>query len=104
MKHLYSRIDEKANDLKSIRKTARTHLQDAVPISLGQEFSGYARQIQLNMDRIEDSLKRMLELALGGTAVGTGVNTHPRFAEKVIKGISAETGFEFKETVNHFEA
>ncbi len=104
MKNLYTGLDEKAGEFKEIRKTARTHLQDAVPISLGQEFSGYARQIQLNMERIDDVKKRLQELPLGGTAAGTGVNTHHKFAEKVIEGISSDTGIEFRETVNHFEA
>lgn len=104
MKRLYLQLDEKASEFKDIRKTARTHLQDAVPIGLGQEFSGYTRQIRLNIERIGDVQKRLHELALGGTAVGTGVNTHHQFAAKVIKGISAETGFEFREAKNHFEA
>lgn len=104
MNHLYLVLDEKAQKFKEVRKTARTHLQDAVPISLGQEFSGYARQIQLNMERINGIQKRLYELPLGGTAVGTGANTHPEFAIKAIDGISNETGIEFRETVNHFEA
>ncbi|MFC1495247.1 class II fumarate hydratase [Thermodesulfobacteriota bacterium] len=104
MKNLITRLNEKTDEFKDIRKTARTHLQDAVPISLGQEFSGYARQVQLNMERIDDVQKRLNELALGGTAVGTGVNSHHQFAKNVIEGISTDTGFEFREAANHFEA
>lgn len=104
MKRLYLLLNEKARKFKDIKKIARTHLQDAVPITLGQEFSGYARQISLNIERLGGIHSRLCELALGGTAVGTGVNTHPEFAKKTIKGISHETGIEFKEAVNHFEA
>jgi len=104
MMRLYLQLDEKSNEFKDIRKTARTHLQDAVPINLGQEFSGYSRQVQLNIERLEDAQKRLCELALGGTAVGTGVNTHHQFAERTIKGISEETGIDFCEAANHFEA
>ncbi len=104
MKRFFIFLDEKAQKFKGIKKTARTHLQDAVPITLGQEFSGYARQINLNIERLASIWERLCELALGGTAVGTGVNTHPEFAGKTIKGISQETCIEFKEAVNHFEA
>jgi fumarate hydratase class II len=104
MKHLLKSLNEKADEFRDIRKIARTHLQDAVPISLGQEFSGYARQVELSIDRINDTQKRLSELPLGGTAVGTGVNTHPQFAARVIEGISKETGHEYREAVNHFEA
>ena len=104
LKHLFLILDEKSQEFKDIKKIARTHLQDAVPISLGQEFSGYARQTGLNIERLKDVQSRLCELALGGTAVGTGVNTHHQFAAKVIKGISEETGIEFIEAANHFEA
>ena len=104
MKHLFLCLDEKVKKFKDIKKIARTHLQDAVPITLGQEFGGYSRQVSLNIERIGSIRNRLCELALGGTAVGTGVNTHPEFAEKTIQGISRETGIEFKETANHFEA
>jgi fumarate hydratase class II len=104
MKRLFLCLDEKVKKFKDIKKIARTHLQDAVPITLGQEFSGYSRQVSLNIERIEGIQNRLCELALGGTAVGTGVNTHPEFAGKTIQGISRETGIEFKETANHFEA
>ena len=104
LKHLFLCLDEKTQKFRNIKKIARTHLQDAVPITLGQEFSGYGRQTRLNIERLDSIKPRLCELALGGTAVGTGVNTHPQFAAKVIKGISGETGIEFKEADNHFEA
>ena len=104
MAKLQKDLKEKSAELKDVKKIARTHLQDAVPISLGQEFSGYARQIELGIDRIKSVEATLSELALGGTAVGTGLNTHPGFAVRVIAGISQETGCTFKEAQNHFEA
>ena len=104
MKHLYLCLDEKARKFSEIKKIGRTHLQDAVPMTLGQEFSGFSRQVRLNIERVKGIQSRLCELALGGTAVGTGTNTHQQFAVRVIKGISEETGIEFKEAVNHFEA
>jgi fumarate hydratase class II len=101
---LHEALEEKSNTFGSIKKIGRTHLQDAVPITLGQEFSGYSRQIELNIDRIEGVEERLSELALGGTAVGTGLNTHPQFAGRVIAGISRETGCSFREAKNHFAA
>lgn len=94
----------KADEFKTIRKLGRTHLQDAVPMYLGQEFSGYARQIELAIDRIRSTGPRLGELALGGTAVGSGLNTHPDFANRVIELISKHTGLPFVEAPNHFEA
>jgi fumarate hydratase class II len=104
MHRLQKDLNEKSAELKDVRKIARTHLQDAVPMSLGQEFSGYARQIELGIDRIKSVETALSELALGGTAVGTGLNTHPDFAARVIAGISQETGCLFREAQNHFEA
>ena len=101
---LARRIREKAAAFGAVMKIGRTHLQDAVPITLGQEFGGYARQIELGIARIEAVEPRLCELALGGSAVGTGLNTHPEFAAKVIGGISQETGCRFKEAADHFEA
>jgi fumarate hydratase, class II len=75
-----------------VRKIGRTHLQDAVPMSLGQEFSGYARQVELGIERVRSAAVRLTELALGGTAVGTGVNAHPRFAAETIALIAQQTG------------
>ncbi len=104
MENLYEKLYKKSPEFKEVRKIARTHLQDAVPISLGQVFSGYARQVKNGIERVEAVEKRLSELALGGTAVGTGLNTHPDFASKVIAGISEETGCGFIEARNHFEA
>ena len=97
-------LDAKAKEFAAIRKIGRTHLQDAVPMTLGDEFSGYAHQINLARRRIADARGRMLALALGGTAVGTGLNAHPEFAARTIAGISAQTGCEFSEAQNHFQA
>ncbi len=97
-------LEEKSEAFRGIPKIARTHLQDAVPMTLGQEFGGYARQVELGIDRIKGVEPRLAELALGGTAVGTGINTHPLFAAKVIEGISNETGCPFREALDHFEA
>ena len=104
MVQLQNNLKEKSSQLNDVKKIARTHLQDAVPISLGQEFSGYTRQIELGIERIKSVEATLSELALGGTAVGTGLNTHPDFAVRVIAGISQETGCPFKEAQNHFEA
>ena len=101
---LYGRLKDKAVQWEGVRKTGRTHLQDAVPMTLGQSFSGYARQIELGRDRIGNVISHLSELALGGTAVGSGLNTHPSFANKVIFGLSEHTGIAFREAVNHFEA
>lgn len=94
----------KADEFKDIRKIGRTHLQDAVPMTLGNEFSGYARQMELNVVRLQSVQATLSELALGGTAVGSGLNAHPEFASKVIARIAQETGCPFKEAENHFEA
>ncbi|UCF57307.1 MAG: class II fumarate hydratase [Deltaproteobacteria bacterium] len=104
MNRLLESLKGKADEFDHVRKIARTHLQDAVPISLGQEFSGYARQVEWGIGRIRGIEDALSELALGGTAVGTGLNTHPDFAPRVIKYISEETGCTFKEALNHFEA
>ncbi len=95
---------EKSGAFAHVLKIGRTHLQDAVPLSLGQEFSGYARQVELGAQRVREASQGLLELALGGTAVGTGLNAHPEFARRVIALIAHETGFDFREAVNHFEA
>jgi fumarate hydratase, class II len=85
-------------------KTGRTHLQDATPIRLGQEFLGWAGQVERGRRRAATALDELAELALGGTAVGTGVNTHPDFARRVIERVSEDTGVPFRETGNHFQA
>lgn len=97
-------LTQKADAFSDVLKIGRTHLQDAVPIFLGQEFSGYARQTELGISRVESSARELEELALGGTAVGNGINSHPEFAAKTIGLISQYTGIPFKEAVNHFEA
>lgn len=101
---LESSVEGKSKEFAKQLKTGRTHLQDATPMTLGQEFGGYQRQIELGRARLESSLGRLRELAQGGTAVGTGLNTHPEFAARVIANLSRKTGFEFVEAVNHFEA
>ncbi len=102
--HLRDELAKKADRFKCIRKIGRTHLQDAVPMFLGDAFSGFTRQIELGLDRIAAAMPRLTELALGGTAVGNGLNAHPQFAGKVISGLSEHTGIAFREAVNHFEA
>ncbi len=94
----------KSLEFKDVKKLGRTHLQDAVPMTLGQEFSGYARQVELGIQRVRTAEPRLAELALGGTAVGNGLNTHPEFARRVIALISEDTGLAFRQAENHFEA
>ncbi len=94
----------KTSEMGDVKKIGRTHLQDAVPMFLGQEFSGYARQVALGIKRIEAVEDRLAELALGGTAVGNGLNTHPDFAKKVVALISEYSSLNFTEAENHFEA
>jgi len=101
---LMQALRDKASEFAGIQKIGRTHLQDAVPMSLGQEFSGYARQVDLGIQRIESASQGLEELALGGTAVGTGLNAHPKFAKQVIDFISDQTEIPFREAENHFEA
>jgi fumarate hydratase class II len=97
-------LARKAQEFDRVMKIGRTHLADATPVRLGQEFSGYARQVELSIERIESAATGLRELALGGTAVGTGINSHPRFAAAAIGEISAMTGLRFREAKNHFEA
>ncbi|MFW6401630.1 MAG: class II fumarate hydratase [Desulfohalobiaceae bacterium] len=104
LEELTQALEEKAVELQAIRKIGRTHLQDAVPITLGQEFSGYAAQIRQGRQRIEQASAELLELALGGTAVGNGLNTHPEFAARVIQSLARESDIGFKEAENHFAA
>ncbi|WP_225333922.1 class II fumarate hydratase [Halomicrobium urmianum] len=101
---LRAALEEKEAEFDDVVKTGRTHLQDATPIRLGQEFSGYRAQIEKGIERLENTTDHLAELALGGTAVGTGLNTHPEFPEKAAEYISDETGIEFREADNHFEA
>jgi fumarate hydratase, class II len=101
---LHRALTAKAKEFDRIVKIGRTHLADATPIRLGQEFSGYARQIELSIERIGAAASGLEELALGGTAVGTGINTHPEFPSRTIKKISQMTELPFREAKNHFEA
>jgi fumarate hydratase, class II len=98
------RLRQKAEAFQDVFKIGRTHLQDATPIRLGQEFSGYASQIEHGLERLERIQPHLAELALGGTAVGTGLNTHRDFARLTIAGLSEETGLPLREAQDHFEA
>jgi fumarate hydratase, class II len=104
LEHLHRALARKAEDFKSIVKIGRTHLQDAVPLTLGQEFSGYAAQLRSGMARIRDAEKPIYALAQGGTAVGTGLNAPPRFAELFASRLAALTGLPFVTAPNKFEA
>lgn len=97
-------LGEKAEQWDKIIKIGRTHLADATPLRLGQEFSGFARQLQLSVIRAEHAIECITELPVGGTAVGSGINTHPRFGELVAEVLAHETGLPFIDAVNHFEA
>jgi len=101
---LREELQAKEAEFDDVVKTGRTHLQDATPIRLGQEFSGYRAQIEKGVERVRDSSERLEELALGGTAVGTGLNTHPEFPELAAEYIAEETLLPFREADNHFEA
>ncbi|MEC8690530.1 MAG: class II fumarate hydratase, partial [Verrucomicrobiota bacterium] len=104
LEDLHSALKNKSEEFNDILKIGRTHLMDATPVRLGQEFAGYAKQIERSIDRAHKALKAIHELALGGTAVGTGLNCHPDFPAKAIEFISQKTGIEFREAENHFEA
>jgi fumarate hydratase class II len=97
-------LEQKAEAFSDIVKIGRTHLMDATPLTLGQEFSGYAAQARKSADRARRGVGLMRELAIGGTAVGTGINCHPQFAGVVCRILTQETGIEFVEARNHFEA
>jgi len=101
---LHEVLDRKAKEWDKIIKIGRTHLADATPIRLGQEIGGFARQLELSISRAEQAIKPILELPIGGTAVGTGINTHPEFARGACEVLAQETGLAFHEGVNHFEA
>ncbi|NPA80928.1 MAG: class II fumarate hydratase [Thermotogae bacterium] len=104
LEHLRDVILKKASEYEDLVKTGRTHLMDAMPLTLYQEMSGWARQIDLGIERLKDALKRVAELAIGGTAVGTGINTHPEFGRRMAEELSRLTGHPFVEAKNHFEA
>lgn len=102
--HLYKALDKKSSEFKDIIKIGRTHLQDATPVTLGQEFSGYATQIKYGIERVKATLPRLSQLAQGGTAVGTGLNCKKGFAELFAKHVSQITGLSFTSAENKFEA
>jgi fumarate hydratase class II len=104
LEHLQEDLEKKSKQLWDVIKTGRTHLQDATPIRLGQEFLGWAGQIERGIRRLRVAEAELAEVALGGTAVGTGVNTHKEFAGRVCRLLSAELGVEIHETDNHFQA
>jgi fumarate hydratase, class II len=104
LKRLHDQLLRKARDHDDVVKTGRTHLMDALPITLGQQIDGWAAQIDQSIDRIAASQARLSELALGGTAVGTGINAHREFGARVAARISLKTGFAFVESSNHFAA
>lgn len=102
--HLHKALFAKAKTFDSIVKIGRTHLQDATPIRLGQEFGGYARQVELAMLRANKAVKALRELPIGGTAVGSGINTHPEFGKRMCAALTEATSIEFVEAEDHFEA
>lgn len=104
LQHLHGALDAKAKAFADIVKIGRTHLQDATPLTLGQEFSGYAKQIEYGIARLENALPRVLELAQGGTAVGTGINSKVGFAEKFASQVAQATGHDFVTAPNKFES
>jgi len=104
LQHLQRALGDKSQAWSQIIKIGRTHLQDATPLTLGQEFSGYAAQVQLGIFRINDSLKRLYPLAQGGTAVGTGLNAKPGFGDRFAKEVAEFTGLPFVSAANKFEA
>jgi fumarate hydratase, class II len=104
LRNLLEITQRRADELKSVVKTGRTHLMDATPVTVGQEASGWAAQVELAIERIESTLPRVAELAIGGTAVGTGINAHPDFGSSVADELARVTGFTFVEARNHFAA
>lgn len=104
LQHLHETLVAKAQETDDVVKTGRTHLMDAMPIRMGQEISGWASQVAHGIARLQSTLPRLSELALGGTAVGTGINAHPEFGRRVADQLSAMTSVRFSEAENHFEA
>ena len=101
---LHAELQKKSAEFADVIKIGRTHLMDATPLSVGQEFSGYASQVGKSLIRIESAIQVLRELSVGGTAVGTGINCHPEFASRVCSILNEESGLEFREAANHFEA
>ena len=104
LEQLANSLGLKSQEFDDVVKSGRTHLMDAVPVTLGQEFSGYAAQVRQGADRVRDTLERVGQIPLGGTAVGTGLNTHPEFAERVRRRLSEETGLKISPPADPFEA
>ena len=104
LRHLEQSLETKAKQFAEVVKSGRTHLMDATPVTLGQEFGGYAAQVRYGIERLDASLPRVAELPLGGTAVGTGINTPPGFSARVIEEVAAATGLPLTEARDHFEA
>ena len=102
--HLHEILDAKAFEFRDVIKIGRTHCQDATPVTMGQVFSGYAQQVENSVTRVDQSLPSLYKLALGGTAVGTGLNTEVGYAEAIAEAIATETGFPFVTAPNKFEA
>ncbi|QMU67679.1 aspartate ammonia-lyase [Streptacidiphilus sp. P02-A3a] len=104
LEHLAAALERKAEEFAEVVKSGRTHLMDATPVTLGQEFGGYAAQVRYGVERLRATLPRVAELPLGGTAVGTGINTPPGFSAAVIAEVARATGLPLTEARNHFEA
>ena len=104
LRHLSAALENKADEVRDIVKTGRTHLMDAMPVTLGQELDGWRSQIDHGIERLNDTMKRLTALAQGGTAVGTGINAHPKFGAKVAVLLSEKTGIEFRSAESMFEA
>ncbi|MFO0914431.1 MAG: class II fumarate hydratase [Pirellulales bacterium] len=104
LQRLHDVLAAKAREWDRIIKIGRTHLMDATPLRLGQEFGGFARQLQLSLERADRALASVLELPVGGTAVGSGINTHPEFGHRVSQVVAKESGIAFVEAADHFEA
>jgi fumarate hydratase class II len=104
LRHLSSALEKKADETRDVVKTGRTHLMDAMPVTLGQELDGWRSQIEHAIERLNDTMKRLTALAQGGTAVGTGINAHPKFGRKVAVLLAEKTGVAFKEADNQFES
>ena len=104
LEHLAASLERKREQWATVVKAGRTHLMDATPVTLGQEFGGYAAQVRYGVERLHASLPRLAELPLGGTAVGTGINTPPGFSARVIAEVAAATGLPLTEARDHFEA
>jgi len=104
MSKLQEAFLDKGAEFADVAKTGRTHLMDAMPVTIKQEFDGYAQQLELGIERLDSALNRMTELPQGGTAVGTGLNTNPKFGAQMAEAFSEESGIDFREADNHFEA